>query len=102
AAALNHYAIFRSVFVVDQMLGTRDEVGEGGGLVHHAAGVAPGLAHLSAAADVSAYINNSAFQQRQTAGRKSWRNRNTVRSIAVQQRGRRTVELHGLAINDGH
>ena len=52
AAAFDDQAIFRAVSALDQIFGARDEVGKGGLLVHHAAGIVPGLAHLAATANV--------------------------------------------------
>ena len=66
AAALNHHAIFRRVLVVNQIFAASDEVCERIHLIHHAAGVAPGLAQFAAAANMRDNINDAAIKQRQS------------------------------------
>ena len=68
AAALNRDAIFRSVFVVDEMFGARDEIRESIYLVHHAPGVAPRFAEFAAAANVRDDKDDAAIEQRETTG----------------------------------
>src|SRR5262252_4918377 len=65
-AALDGDALARAVLVGHQMLGAGDEVGEGVHLVHHAAGIMPGFAHLAAAANVNVGHDHAPVKERKT------------------------------------
>ena len=64
AAAFDDEAVFRSVAVsASRCSALVDEVGEGVLLMHHAAGVVPGLAEVAAAADVRDGHDDAAIEQ---------------------------------------
>ena len=68
AAALDNQPILRRVFVVHKVFAASNKVGEGIHLIHHATGIAPGLAQFTAAADVRDDVNHTSIEQSQTAG----------------------------------
>ena len=82
AAALNHQSIRGGVAVLDQVLRAVDEIGEGVHLLHHAALLAPFLAHLAAATDVGVGVDDAAIEQAQPARTRTsaHRTRRTSRS----------------------
>ena len=81
-------AVFRRVFLVDQVLGCGNEVGEGVLLDHHLARVVPLLAHLSAAADVRDAEDHTAIQEAQPVRREVDVVRDAVRAVTLKHIGR--------------
>src|SRR5262249_26246213 len=65
-AASDPDPVARAVLFCYQMLGAGNEVSEGIHLVHHAAGIMPGLAHLAAATNVNVGHDHTAVEQRET------------------------------------
>ena len=81
AAAFDDETIFRAVLVLHQVIGAVDEVGEGVLLVHHAAGLVPRLAHLTAAADVGDGEHDATIDQRKIVGVEADIDRDAVGSV---------------------
>ncbi len=91
AASLDCDAGGIAVAVAQQELDGLDEVGEGGALGHHLAGIVPGVAQLPATADVGIGHDQAAVQQRQTRRAEAQGKRITVGAVAVDIKRRRAI-----------
>ena len=80
-----------------QVLGARDEVGEGVLLVQQLAVLVPAAAHLPAAADVRDRVAEAAVEQRQPADGEARVHRDLVAAVAVQQERRAAIAGSPLA-----
>jgi hypothetical protein len=85
AAAFGSYSGRVSVAFVEQVVRDGDEVGEGVALVHEASGVVPGLAHVSAAADVGVGEDESAIEQAEAVAAEGDGQRIAIGPVSVNE-----------------
>ena len=85
---------------VAQVVGARDEVGEGVRLVLELAVVVPGPAHLGAAAHVGDGEDPAPLEEREAQHREPRVARYAVGAVAVQQPGRGAVGATSRAVHD--
>ncbi len=85
-------AVRIAVAVRGEMLDGGDEVGEGVALLHEAAGIVPGLAHIAAAADVRVGHDHAAIEQAEAVAVEADRQRVAVGAVGVdvERIGRRS------------
>src|SRR5258708_23283344 len=84
-----------------EIFGGGDEVGEGGFLVHHAAGIVPGLAEFAAAADVGHCGDGSAIDNTENIRVEKHVDGDAVGAVAVEIERALAVEFGGLEVQNG-
>ena len=94
--------LLRRVFVVDQVLGRRDEVVEYVLLVGEHAGPVPFLAVFAATSKVHHGIDSALFHQQHAQRREAGRQADVESAVAVQVSRIVAVELHILAVYQKH
>src|SRR5690606_26933807 len=83
-----------------EMASAGDEVGEGVGLLFALAIFVPVPALFLAAANVRDGIDEAAIDKRQDVGAERGGNGDAVGAVAIEQAGRRAVELEVLAVHE--
>src|SRR5882724_13712762 len=81
------------------MFGRGDEIGEGIALVVHAAGIVPGFAEFSAAADVGNSVDHAAIEQAQAIRTEVDWHGNAVAAVTIEQQGRFLVAWRVFSID---
>src|SRR5258708_3349120 len=82
------------------MFGGGDEIGECVLLLPHAAGIVPGFAKFSAAANVGHSIDHAAIKQAQTVRTEVDWHGNAVAAVTIEQQGRFPVAWRVFSIHD--
>src|SRR6185437_16976352 len=85
AATFGRYSRGISVTLVEQVMRGGNEIGEGVALVHETSGVVPGLANVSAAADVGVGEDESAIEEAEAVAAEGDGQRVAVGAVSVHE-----------------
>ena len=100
AAAFDHKAVLRGPFLLNQKLGTVDEVEEGVFLLHEHAILPPLFAQLVAAADMCDGEGHTAIEQADAIAGKSRRHAVAVGPVTVEEERRFSVTRETVLVDD--
>src|SRR6185437_9893967 len=90
-----------SVTFVEKVVRGGDEIGKGVALVHETSGVVPGLAHVSAAADVSVGEDESTVEETEAVAAEGDGQRVAVGAVTVDEEGIFAALKLVFAIDEG-